>query len=188
MGVVIVYEDAPAGKRALHTLEGGNAPVEWKHCVASLALRFDLHGRPDWRAWPPRGCISRLVVISTTSKGELPAAAQALGPRWSARTAGPSPPWPLLLGRRMIRTQRTSRFQFLKGAAEAAGVDFFAPTPPAARPTPARFSHHILLVEDERTVLPIQHYGAGSRRYQVTPVEGCESRLGGIQSGVMTCW
>jgi DNA-binding NtrC family response regulator len=75
------------------------------------------------------------------------------------------------------------RFQFLKGAAEAAGVDFFAPTPPAARPTPARFSHHILLVEDERTVLQFSTTVLVRGGYQVTPVEGCEAAWEAIQSG-----
>jgi hypothetical protein len=35
---------------------------------------------------------------------------------------------------------------------EATGLGFFAPTPHAARPPPARFTHQILLVEEDRAI------------------------------------
>jgi hypothetical protein len=48
--VVIVYEDAPAGKRALHTLEGVTHQSNGSIALHPSLWRFDLLEDPDWRA------------------------------------------------------------------------------------------------------------------------------------------
>ena len=75
-------------------------------------------------------------------------------------------------------------------ATEGTGLRFFAPTPHAARPplattaspAPARFAHHILLVEDESTVLQFSTTVLVRGGYQVTAVEDCETAWEAIQS------
>jgi CheY-like chemotaxis protein len=60
------------------------------------------------------------------------------------------------------------------------------PKPPlaaAASPAPARSAHHILLVEDESTVLEFSTTVLVRGGYQVTAVEGCEAAWEAIQSG-----
>ena len=187
-----MYEDAPAGKRALHTLEGVTHQSNGSIALHPSLWRFDLLEHPDWRAVATAEAVQAgLVVISTTSKGELPAAVQHWVQGWLGQSRGTVAALAALLGPADDPDAADSpRIQFLKSAAEATGLGFFAPTPPAARPplataaspAPARFAHHILLVEDESTVLQFSTTVLVRGGYQVTAVEGCEAAWEAIQS------
>jgi hypothetical protein len=74
-GVVIVYDDAPVGKHAMRTLEGVTHQLSGSITLHPLLWRFDLLEDPDCRAAATAEAVQAgLVVISTSSKRELPAA------------------------------------------------------------------------------------------------------------------
>jgi len=73
--MVIVYDDAPAGTRAIRTLEGARRQLGGGIELYPSLWRFDLLEDPDWRAAATAEAVQAgLVIISTSSKGELPAA------------------------------------------------------------------------------------------------------------------
>ena len=79
-GVVIVYDDLPSGKRAIGTLAGVTRQLSGTIPLHPSLWRFDLLEDPRWRAEAtaeahPAG----LVIISTSGKGDLPAAVRAPG-------------------------------------------------------------------------------------------------------------
>jgi CheY-like chemotaxis protein len=162
-GVVIVYDDAPAGKHAIHTLEGVRRQLGGRIALHPSLWRFDLLEDADWRAAATAEAVQAgLVIISTSSKGDLPAAVRD----WvhgclQAGTSSPSALVALLGPAGAMDTSDSARILFLRNAAEAAGFGFFAPTPQTANPEvagapsrkPARLAHRILLVEDDCTIL-----------------------------------
>ena len=191
-GVVVVYDDAPAGKRALHTLEGVTHQSNGSIALHPSLWRFDLLEDPDWRAVAAAEAVQAgLVVIAASSKDELPPAVQHWVQGWLGQSRGTAAALAALLGPPDDPDAADSpRIQFLKSAAEATGLGFFAPPPPAARPplattaspAPARFAHHILLVEDESAVLQFSTTVLARGGYQVTAVEDCETAWEAIQS------
>ena len=191
-GVVIVYDDAPAGKYALHTLEGVTHQLSGSIALYPSLWRFDLLEDPDWRAVATAEAVQAgLVVISTSSKAELPTAVRDWVQGWLGQSRGTDAALAALLGPADDPDAADSpRIQFLRSAAEAAGLGFFAPTPHAARPplaaaaspAPARFTYHILLVEDESAILQFNTTVLIRGGYQVTAVEGCEAAWEAIQS------
>jgi CheY-like chemotaxis protein len=194
-GVIIVYDDAPAGTHALHTLEEVTRQLAGGIELYPSLWRFDLLEDPDWRAAATAEAVQAgLVIISTSSKGELPAPVRD----WvrgclQARTSAPGALVALLGPADDPDGADSPRIQFLKSAAEATGLGFFAPTPHAATPPvieappdlgrlPARFAHRILLIEDESAMLQFNTLVLIGGGYHVTAVEGCEAAWEAIQS------
>jgi CheY-like chemotaxis protein len=191
-GAIIVYDNAPAGKHAMHTLEGIRRQLGGGIEIYPSLWRFDLLEDPDWRAAATAEAVQAgLVIISTSSKGELPAPVRDwIHACLQARTSAPGALVALLGPADDPDGADSPRIQFLKSAAAATGLDFFAPTPhaatpppaAAASPAPARFAHRILLVEDESAILEFNTLVLMGGGYQVTAVEGCEAAWAAIQS------
>lgn len=72
--VVIVYDDDPAGQHAIHTFDGVTRQLGGRIKLHPLLWRFDHLEDPDWRAAAAAAAVQAcLVIISTSSKGGLPA-------------------------------------------------------------------------------------------------------------------
>ena len=191
-GVVIVYDDAPAGKHAIHTLEGVRRQLGGRIALHPSLWRFDLLEDADWRAAATAEAVQAgLVIISTSSKGDLPAAVRD----WvhgclQAGTSSPSALVALLGPAGAMDTSDSARILFLRNAAEAAGFGFFAPTPQTANPEvagapsrkPARLAHRILLVEDDCTILQFSVLVLVRAGYQVGAVEGTQAAWEALQA------
>ena len=190
--VVIVYDDASAGKHAIHTLEGVTHRLSGSIPLHPSLWRFDLLEDPDWRAAATAEAVQAgLVVISTSSKSDLPATIRD----WvhGCLQAGTSAPGALvaLLGPAgAMDTSDSPRIQFLRNAAQAAGFGFFAPTPHTANlqaaeaPScgPVRPAHRILLVEDDSTILQFSVLVLVRAGYQVQAVAGTQAAWEALQS------
>jgi CheY-like chemotaxis protein len=150
--------------------------------------RFDLLEDPDWRAAATaEAAEAGLVVISTSSKGDLPAAVRD----WvhgclQAGTRAPGALVALLGPAGTMDTWDSPRIQFLRNAAESAGFDFFAPALHPAVEAPnrglARPAHRILLVEDDSTILQFSVLVLVRAGYQVSAVEGTQAAWEALQS------
>ena len=192
-GVVIVYDDLPAGKRAIDTLEGVSRQLSGTIPLHPSLWRFDLLEDPDWRAEATAKALpAGLVIISTSSKGDLPAAVRD----WvqgclQLETKAPGALVALLGPADDSDSADSPRVEFLRIAAETAGCGFFAPAPHTANPRvaeapspePARPPHRILLVEDDRTVLEASSRVLVRAGYQVNAVESCQAAWEALQSG-----
>ena len=134
-GVVIVYDDAPAGEHAIRTLEGVTHQLSGRITLHPLLWRFDLLEDPDWRAAATAEAVQAgLVVISTSSKGDLPAAVRDWVHAWLGMNRGTAALAALLGPADDLDGADSPRIQLLKSAAAARGAGFFAPTPHAASP------------------------------------------------------
>ena len=192
-GVVIVYDDLPAGKRAIDTLEGVSRQLSGTIPLHPSLWRFDLLEDPDWRAEATAKALpAGLVIISTSSKGDLPAAVRD----WvqgclQLETKAPGALVALLGPADDSDSADSPRVEFLRIAAETAGCGFFAPAPHTANPRvaeapspePARPPHRILLVEDDPTVLEASSRVLVRAGYQVNAVENCQAAWEALQSG-----
>ena len=191
-GVIIVYDDAPAGEHALYTIEKVR-----QHLGGSIALypslwRFYLLEAPDWRtAATAQAVQAGLIVISISSRDDLPVAVRD----WvhgclQAKTSAAGALVALLGPAGAMDSPDSPRIEFLRNAAEAAGFGFFTPTPRRAASTaaeapnlrPGRPTPRILLVEDEMAILEFNTMVLVRAGYRVTGVEGCEAAWEAIQS------
>jgi CheY-like chemotaxis protein len=147
---------------------------------------------PGWRAEATIDTQrANLLIISTSSKGDLPAAVQEWVRSCLSQKQGHDAVVVALLGPADDTDAPDSpRVQFLRNAAEAAGLDFFAPTPHAAKPPPAEASsrgparpaHRILLVEDDSAVRQASAMFLVRAGYQVNAVEGSQAAWEALQS------
>jgi CheY-like chemotaxis protein len=190
--VVIAYDDVPAGQRTMHILDHVEHAAGGTLKLCPLLWRFDILEDPGWRAEATIDTQrANLLIISTSSKGDLPAAVQ----EWvrsclSQKQGHPAVVVALLGPADDTDAPDSPRVQFLRNAAEAAGLDFFAPTPHAARPPPveassrgpARPAHQILLVEDDSAVRQASAMLLVRAGYQVNAVEGSQAAWEALQS------
>ncbi len=212
--VVIAYDDVPAGQRTMHILDHVDHAAGGTLKLCPLLWRFDILENPGWRAEATNDTQrANLLIISTSSKGDLPAAVQEWIRSCLSQMQGHAAVVVALLGPADDTDAPDSpRVQFLRNAAEAAGLDFFAPTPHAARPPldeassrfrkmfdvlhpaakpspaeassrgPARPAHRILLVEDDSAVRQASAMFLVRAGYQVNAVEGSQAAWEALQS------
>ena len=190
--VVIAYDNVPAGQRAMHTLDNVGHAAGGTLKLCPLLWRFDILEDPGWRAEATIDTQrANLLIISTSSKGDLPAAVQEWVRSCLSQKQGHDAVVVALLGPADDTDAPDSpRVQFLRNAAEAAGLDFFAPTPHAARSPPAEASsrgparpaHRILLVEDDSAVRQASAMFLVRAGYQVNAVEGSQAAWEALQS------
>jgi len=190
--VVIAYDDVPAGQRTMHILDRVDHAAGGTLKLCPLLWRFDILEDPGWRAEATIDTQrANLLIISTSSKGDLPAAVQEWVRSCLSQKQGHAAVVVALLGPADDTDAPDSpRVQFLRNAAEAAGLDFFAPTPHAARPPPAEASrrgparpaHRILLVEDDSAVRQASAMFLVRAGYQVNAVEGSQAAWEALQS------
>ena len=190
--VVIAYDDVPAGQRTMHILDRVDHAAGGTLKLCPLLWRFDILEDPGWRAEATIDTQrANLLIISTSSKGDLSAAVQEWVRSCLSQKQGHAAVVVALLGPADDTDAPDSpRVQFLRNAAEAAGLDFFAPTPHAARPPPveassrgpARPAHQILLVEDDSAVRQASAMLLVRAGYQVNAVEGSQAAWEALQS------
>ncbi len=192
-GVVIIYDDLPAGKRAMDMLSGVAHQSSGSIPLHPSLWRFDMLEDQDWQAAATAEAIrAGMVVIAASGKGALPTAVRdwvqgclqpgAIAPGALVALLGPADD---------TDSADSPRIQFLRNVAEAAGFSFFAPAPLTANPQvaeapslkPARPAHRILLVEDDRTILEASSRVLVRAGYQVTAVEDCQTAWEALQSG-----
>jgi len=127
--VVIAYDDVPAGQRTMHILDRVDHAAGGTLKLCPLLWRFDILEDPGWRAEATIDTQrANLLIISTSSKGDLPAAVQ----EWvrsclSQKQGHPAVVVALLGPADDTDAPDSPRVQFLRNAAEADGLDFFAP-------------------------------------------------------------
>jgi CheY-like chemotaxis protein len=190
--VVIVYDDARAGRRAMITLDDVVHKLGGQRRLHPQLWRFDLLEDPDWCAAATAEAVqASLFIISASSKSDLPAAVRYWVRTCLSQNRGCAVAVVALLGPADDTDAPDSpRVQFLKSAAEAAGFGFFAPTPHAAQPppasalsrVPARPVHQILLVEDDSAVRQVSAMVLVRAGYEVNAVEGCQAAWDTLQS------
>ena len=140
--VVIAYDDVPAGRRAMHILDTMVDASGERRQLRPLLWRFDILEVTDWRAEATSSTLlANLLIISTSSKGDLPVAVQDWVRSCLTQKQGQPAVVVALLGPADDTDPPDSpRVQFLSNAAAAAGLGFFAPTPPAGRSPRTRAS------------------------------------------------
>lgn len=182
---VIVYGDDPARRRALHTLNNVVHVVDEKSKLCPQLWRFDLLEDPDRRAEAAFNTrLADLFIISTSSKGALSAAVQDWVQSSLSQKQGNAAVVVALLGPADDTDAPDSpRVQFLRNAAEAAGLSFFAPAPPAAPLMPARLAPRVLLVEDDRVIRQVSALVLDRAGCQVNAIETGEAAWEALQSG-----
>jgi CheY-like chemotaxis protein len=190
--VVIAYDDVPAGRRTMHILDHVGRAAGGTLKLCPLLWRFDILEDPGWRAEATIDTQrANLLIISTSSKRDLPAAVQKWVRSCLSQKQGHAAVVVALLGPADDTDAPDSpRVQFLRNAAEAAGLAFFAPTPHAARLPPAEASsrgparpaHRILLVEDDSAVRQASAMLLVRAGYQVNAVEGSQAAWEALQS------
>jgi hypothetical protein len=182
LSVVIAYGDVPAGRRAMRLLHNVVPAEGEKAKLCPMLWRFDLLEVADWRteATPPT-LQADLLIISTSSKADLPAAVQDWVQSCLSQKQGHAAALVALLGPAGdTDPPDSSRIQFLSGVAAAAGLRFFAPTPHVAPaplagalgPEPSRPAQQILLVEDDSATRQLSARILVHAGYQVNTVDG----------------
>jgi hypothetical protein len=131
LNIVIAYDDVPAGQRAMHTLADLGRDFADEMDLGPQLWRFEYLEDPDWRALATVDALKAdMLIISTTSKTELPAAVESWLTACLAQKHGTSAAIVALLGTVDNMDEPDSpRFQFLRRVAIEAGLDFFAPRP-----------------------------------------------------------
>ncbi len=178
LDVVIVYDDDPAGQYAINTLDGVTLHLDGRIKLHPSLWRFDRLEDPDWRAVATTDAAHAcLVILSTSSKGELSTAVRD----WvrgclQSETGAPGAMVALLGPADDMDETDSPRVRFLKDMTEAAGRSFFSPSAPidafpgdrmesnpaASLPmqAPNPSSRKILLVEDDSSIrqMPYEPY------------------------------
>jgi CheY-like chemotaxis protein len=193
LDVVIVYDDARAGRHAVRVIEEVTGQLGEETNLHPVLWRFDLLEDPDWSAAAAaEAAQAGLIIIFASSKGSLPVAVQRWVQECLQPGAEPSAALIALLGpANDLDPLDSPRVQFLKSAAETAGFSFFAPapqveTPPASQTgnepgmasgsqPAANLSRRILLVEDHRPVRELSTRALVDAGYQVDAVESGQS-------------
>jgi hypothetical protein len=131
LNIVIAYDDVPAGQRAMHTLADLGRNFADEMDLGPQLWRFEYLEDPDWRALATADAIKAdILIVSTTSKSELPAAVENWLADCFVQKHGTSAAVVALLGAvDNIDEPDSPRFQFIQRAALEAGLDFFAPQP-----------------------------------------------------------
>jgi CheY-like chemotaxis protein len=185
--VVIVYDDAPAGRRAVISLDAVVHKLGGKKRPRPRLWRFDLLEEPEWCATATtEAAQASLLIISATSKGALPTTVQDWVHRWLGQSRGTAAALAALLGPADdTDTPDSPRIQLLRRMVEAAGLSFFAPAPPLPRPPDSPMEAHpaqappavlpsrrILLVEDDDALRELGARALMDAGYQVDAVGG----------------
>ena len=127
--VLIAYDDAPAGQRAMNILDNVDhrldEPMNWY----PLLWRFDLLEDPEWRVLATADALrADLLIIAASSQSDLPASVQDWIKDCLTQKHGTAAAVVALLGSAENLDEPDSpRIQFIKSAAARAGLDFFAP-------------------------------------------------------------
>jgi len=128
--VVIVYDDVPAGQRAMRVLNNLALGFERRFVEMRPQLwRFDWLGDPEWFALALADAVNAdMLVVSTSSASGLPAPVEGWLKLCLARKRGTSAAVVALLGPAGTPDDPASpRLQFVQGMARNAGLDFFTP-------------------------------------------------------------
>lgn len=129
--VVIAYDDAAAGKRAMRTMGNLTKGLADEIKLQPLPWRFDLLADTDWfRVAASDAVNADILIIATSSAKPLP---DAVG-RWVedaiSQKRGTSAAVVALFGPEENPDELgSSRLHGIQTAAERAGLDFFAPGP-----------------------------------------------------------
>lgn len=192
LSVVIAYGDVPAGRRAMHLLDGVVPAEGEKAKLCPLLWRFDMLEVADWRVEATIPTLQAdLLIISTSSKAALPAVVQDWVQSCLSQKQGHAAALVALLGPTGDTDPPDSpRLQFLSAAAAAAGLRFFAPAPDAAPaplaealgPEPPRPAPQILLLEDDRATRQLSAATLVRAGYRVNTVEGSQAAWEALQS------
>lgn len=198
-GVVIVYDDAPAGEQAIRTLNEVARHLGERVKLRRLLWRFDLLADPDWRAEAAADAAGAGLMVVSAS-GSLPRA----GLDWIRAVlqhppGGPGALVALLGGEDDPAGSASPRLKLLKEAAAAAGVQFFSPSlqlqtslrapaeisrttgPPTS--LSVRATARILLVEDDRSIGQLSAKVLSGAGYQVDTVESSQAAWESLQTG-----
>jgi CheY-like chemotaxis protein len=191
LSVVIAYGDVPAGRRALHLLDDVAHAEGERTELCPLLWRFDILDVAEWRAEATHPALQAdLLIISTSSKADLPAAVQDWVRSCLSQKRGRAAALVALLGPADDADAPDSpRFQFLSAAAAAAGLGFFAPTPHAAPPPLAAAvgpepsgPAAILLLEDDSAMRQLSTGVLVRAGYQVNTVQESEAAWEALQA------
>jgi hypothetical protein len=127
--VAIVYEDVPAGQRAVRSLSYTEQALSEPTNFYPVLWRFDLLEDPDWRAWATKDARQAdLLIISVSRPSNLSANVQAWIKDWLAQKQGTAAAVAVLFGVANSRAEPDlPPFQFVKSAAAEAGLDFLLP-------------------------------------------------------------
>lgn len=189
--VVIVYDDARAGRRAVITLDAVVQQLGGKTRLQPQLWRFDLLEDPDWRAAATHDVAQAdLLIISASSKAALPPQVQRWVDESLCQNCGTATAVAALLGPEDDMDALDSpRVQLLRCKVEAADLSFFAPATARECPPPAPTTTHpaqprptglparrILLVEDDDGVRKLSARVLMGAGYEVDAVAG--SQLG----------
>lgn len=198
--IVIVYDDPPAGRRAMHTLDDVFHKLGGTWEPIPQLWRFDLLDDPYCRATATTAALQAgLLIISASHKADLPATVQGWFLRCLSQKQGHTAAVVALLGPVDDTDEPDSpRLRFLKNTAEATGLSFFAPAARTETPTGAGWENpaaasqsgqatspsslRILLVEDDG---PVRQFSAEVLRragYQVDAVADAEAGWEALQS------
>jgi hypothetical protein len=131
--VVIAYENLAAGHRAMRLFADLVEEHRGHLTFRPRPWRFDLLADPEWRQFAAADARrADLLIISTGNDSDLPASVRSWVRLCLARKAGGGVV--ALFGTEgQMDTADSPRLQFLKQAAEEAGLDFFAPLAPEPR-------------------------------------------------------
>jgi hypothetical protein len=127
---VILYDDASAGHRAMHTattLSNGRRGT-WLE-IKTQPWRFDLLDDPEWFALALADAINAdMLILSVSRENSLPAMVEDWLKLCLMRKRGTDAAVVALLGPDdHLDEPVCPRFRFVQRVAEAAGLDFFAP-------------------------------------------------------------
>lgn len=195
--VVIVYDDARAGRRAVITLDAVVHQLGGTTRPLPRLWRFDLLEDPDWRAAATHDVAQAdLFIISASDRAALPTTVQ----RWVEGSLDQSRGTPnavvALLGPEDDTDAPDSpRVQLLRRAVEAAELSFFAPAtrldcplnaPAVAPPAPPRpagsAARRILLVEDDASFRELGARVLMDAGYHVDVVPGSQFGWAALQT------
>ena len=131
LNAVIAYGDVAAGQRAMRTLAHVTRKLGDEMELCPQPWRFEVLEDPACRALASADAVNAdMLIISTSSESELPAAVESWITACLALKRGTSAAVVALLGSEVKPDELASpRFQFVQAAAREAGLDFFAPLP-----------------------------------------------------------
>lgn len=127
--VVILYEDVPAGQRAMRTIADVAREFGGELELRPQLWRFELLEDPDWYALAMADAVKAdMLIISTSAKSGLSVAVESWIKACLEQKRGTSAAVAALFGAAdNMDDSDSSRFQFVQHAAHEAGLDFFAP-------------------------------------------------------------
>ena len=127
--VLVAYDDVPAGQHAMRMIGNVERRIGEIETRYPSLWRFDLLKDPDWRIQATAEAIQAdLLVISASGQSGLSGGVKTWLQTCLTQKKGTAAAVVALLGSgEHLDPPDSPRIQFLKGATEAVGLDFFAP-------------------------------------------------------------